>query len=940
MNFLNLTDEDLTKYKSVPFWSWNDKLEIDKLLNQIEWMKKNGIGGFFMHARSGLITEYLSDEWMDCVKSCIDYAKKIGMDPWLYDENGWPSGFVGGKLLEEPQNRDKYLTYTIGEFESNALVNYIINGDELIRCSEAAEGKEYLNVFENIATSTADVLNPEVVQKFIDLTHEQYKQKLGLSFSDKLKGFFSDEPQYQRWNLPYTDIIKKYFADVLNEDILDGLGLLILKKKGYRRFRYLYWRGMQRLMLEAFSKMVYNWCEENGKLFTGHYIEEVSLGGQMMCCAGIMPFYEYEHIPGIDWLSRVCDSPVAMKQVSSVAAQLGKEQVLCEMYAGCGWDVTPRELKRMTEYMYLNGINLTCQHLLPYSEKGNRIHDYPAHYSDINPWVKNYFKTFNDYFTKLGALLAQSQKTPRVAVLQPIRSAYFDYNHELMDEGFGITDLDEKYADLLLKLETAGVEYHLLDETLLEKHGSIDKDMIVCGKCSYDILVLPYCITVDANTQELLSEYVKNGGRVYLSHGKPQYVEWKECEYTYLESNITWQEILDSRSYSYDYNGGRFCMGSFNKDGQDFIFAMNHSLEEACNVTFASSDDYKSFKAVSLVDESERILPLEFTLEPGESFVLVPCKENSIIENDYNTITLKNEYKVESFEENYLTIDVLKMSKNGNDYGEEISVPMAFIQLLKERFEGNLRLKYSFEVEKIPENLSYEMNVDGIKNVYINGIKHSNNEIINLLKLGENNIEFEIDYFQNKNVYDVLFGENVTESMKNCLVYNTELTPLILKGKFGVYEKNGFKNAENTLYGKEFYITEAPQCLDGLVENGFPFFAGKICLSSKFECADKNVILELSGRWHAAEISINGEYVGNMLLSNKLDISDYVNIGENSIQVVMTIGNRNLYGPHHYSAEAEPMMQGPEHFEFFDLVHPEVQEKYSELMSFVEPLNS
>ena len=940
MNFLKLTQETLNKYKSIPFWSWNDRLEIDKLLSQIDWMKQNGMGGFFMHARSGLLTEYLSDEWMECVHACIEYAQKEGMDAWLYDENGWPSGFVGGKLLEDPQNHDKYLTYTIGDFESGALVNYIIKGDELIRCNESVAGEEYLNVFENLSTSTADVLNPQVVQKFIDLTHEQYKLKLGDTFSKKLKGFFSDEPQYHRWNIPYTDMIRKYFDEVLHEDILDGLGLLLIKKNGYRRFRYLYWYGMQQLMLNSFAKMVYNWCEDNGKLFTGHYIEETSLGNQMMCCAGIMPFYEYEHIPGIDWLSRVCDSPIAMKQVSSVAAQLGKEQVLCEMYAGCGWDVTPRELKRMTEYMYLNGVNLTCQHLLPYSEKGNRIHDYPAHYSEINPWVKDQFKTFNDYFTKLGALLSLSQKQPRVAVLQPIRSAYFDYNHSLMEEGFGITELDGKYAELLLKLESAGVEYHLLDETLLGKYGSVENNTLTCGKCNYDILVLPYCITMDASTEKLLNMYVKNGGKVFLFDGKPQYIEWIPSDYKYLESNITWQEILDSRSYAYEYSGGRFCMASFEKDSQEFLFVMNHSLEEVCNVEFNLSKEYESFKAISLIDESERVLPLSFTLQTGESFVLVPCKSSADIIEGIKTVIPKNKYKVVDFKENYLIIDTLKMSKNGADYGEKISVPMAFIELLTERFEGSLKLKYEFEVKEIPEHISYELNTDCSKNVYINGAEYNDSEISNLLKLGINTIEFEINYFQNQNVYDVLFGENVTESMKNCLVYDTELTPLVIKGKFGVFEKNGFVSRDNALFGKEFYISGVPEYINSFVECGFPFFAGKMRLRGKFECSGKETALNLSGRWHAAEITVNDKFIGNMLLSDKIDISNAVNSGENSLEVVMTVGNRNLYGPHHYSVNAEPMMQGPEHFEFFDLVHPEVQEKYSELMSFIEPLNS
>ena len=85
-------------YLPLPFWSWNDRLEPAELKRQIRWMHDNGIGGFFMHARGGLKTEYLSEEWMNCIAVCCEEAELLGMNAWVYDENGWPSGFVGGKL--------------------------------------------------------------------------------------------------------------------------------------------------------------------------------------------------------------------------------------------------------------------------------------------------------------------------------------------------------------------------------------------------------------------------------------------------------------------------------------------------------------------------------------------------------------------------------------------------------------------------------------------------------------------------------------------------------------------------------------------------------------------------------------------------------------------------------------------------------------------------
>ena len=53
---------DLTDYQSIPFWSWNNELDEKELVRQIDDMKAAGIGGFIMHARIGLKTEYLGEK--------------------------------------------------------------------------------------------------------------------------------------------------------------------------------------------------------------------------------------------------------------------------------------------------------------------------------------------------------------------------------------------------------------------------------------------------------------------------------------------------------------------------------------------------------------------------------------------------------------------------------------------------------------------------------------------------------------------------------------------------------------------------------------------------------------------------------------------------------------------------------------------------------------
>ena len=124
MTLLELAKNPPARNRPVPFWSWNDKLEADECVRQIELMHEQGIGGFFMHARGGLLTEYLSKEWFEVTEACVKAAERLGMNAWAYDEDGWPSGFggglVNGKGLEYQQ---KYLRLKGPEAISIAAVH-------------------------------------------------------------------------------------------------------------------------------------------------------------------------------------------------------------------------------------------------------------------------------------------------------------------------------------------------------------------------------------------------------------------------------------------------------------------------------------------------------------------------------------------------------------------------------------------------------------------------------------------------------------------------------------------------------------------------------------------------------------------------------------------------------------------------------------------------
>lgn len=944
-------EEKLTEYQSIPFWSWNDRLKTDVLVEQIDWMKESGIGGFFMHARGGLRTPYMSEEWMQCVDACIEAAKERGMQAWIYDENGWPSGFAGGKLLEKEENRDAHITHVIGAYDASAWITYSMAGDKLKRVVEWTDG-ECLNLYLHISPSTADILNGDVVDQFLKETHEKYKERYGEAFSNCLTGIFTDEPQYYRWGVAYTRVMPETYKKQYGEDLFDGLGLLFVEKEGYRAFRYRYWYTMQQLMLNNFGKKIYDWCEEHGIQFTGHYVEENTLDGQMSCCAGVMPFYRYMHMPGIDWLNRKVGNKLSLRQVASVAQQFGKKQVLTESYGCCGWDVTPTELKRFGDYQYVEGINRTCHHLIPYSEHGQRKRDYPSHFSRINPWIGDYFKEFNDYFTRLGYLLANSEEVVRVAMLHPIRSAYFDYKDMDANERISVQGLENAFHKQLEVLSMDQIPFHFLDETLMEQHGFVKENRIGCGLCEYEYLVIPTCYTMGQHTEKLIRQYVENGGKILLLDEKPAYLEGEPFDYTYLTSNMTYEQLKESMPYRLKEPVAEVHSTLRQSEKGQFLFVQNYSGETK-TVHYNLAEGYCSFEQWNLADMSSRVVASDVILEPDESCILFFSDEEVTVPTGKEILHLPLEAEVSKVTENYLTLDTIKYSKDGITYSDELPCVGVLQQLLEERYEGELYMKYTFHITSKPSQMAIIAEECGTSTIQINGHEMILNQtwdrqpeflrgdITGLVHEGENEIIRRLHFYQGEDVYYALFGEGVTETLLNCLSYDTDIEPLYLAGEFGVFAEEMNKGRRpGILLGSKFSIGEKPQTLQNMITDGYPFFAGTIHLKRTVVLEKTDVILEFQGRFQAMKVWVNGKEAGSLLYSKRLDISEFTQVGNNEITLELVVSNRNLLGPHHMVEDEEPESVGPYSFELPGTWKEGRSSEYRDTYSFVPvPIN-
>ena len=947
--------ENSNKYGSIPFWSLNEKLQKNELRRQINDIADLKMSGFFMHARTGLETEYLSDDWFECMAACVDEAKKLGLEAWSYDENGWPSGFAGGKLLED---EDNLAVFVEGEFfdtypptDKNTLAVYGFDkcGRPYVADKDTVSDK-FLRINMGVDDSYVDTMRADVTDKFIEATHEIYKERLSEDFGGAMPGFFTDEPQYYRWKTPYSKMMDIWFMEEYGYSVIEALPSLFCDYEGAEKKRYDYHKMTSSKFTENFSKKLYDWHEENGALLTGHFVEEESLSGQMMCCGDIMPQYQYEHIPGVDYLTRKRRGDLIAKQLGSVCAQLGRKKAMSEMFACCGWNVTPSQLKSIAELQYSGGVNLMCQHLYPYSIRGQRKRDYPTFYSEHNVW-HNDLKDFNEYFNNLGYTLSMGQEIADTLVIHPIHSAWLYFKR--IDMKASVADLDKDLRALTDLLSGSQVAYHLGSETMMQDLAKVDGNVISVGLCKYKQVIIPAMDTIDSSTLALLETFKKNGGKIYtFKHHVPTRVDGRPFEITLFDGcdDISDDAVLVNIKQS----GEVTVDGDFTQEIRSMVrrtdygritYVTNLSDRDIYNIKIR----VRNCKGVKNID----IQTLELSLVRGrnngedtdilidlkgyESVLIVECDSSEFLEykenGGINTVKLDGAC-VRRIIENCMTLDRASVSFDGKTFGELLPLERIKDEMFAMRYEGVLTLRFPFSVKDIPPTLKVVTEPFAGEYIYVNGVKvkvsdewkidrcFRSTEISQYLHSGENFVDLSFDYYQSEYVYHVLF-DGVSETLRNCLAFDTEIENIYLFGDFCIdTDISGFVAAENNAFrynaDKGMTLVKSKETADiaNIVTDGYPFYCGSITVDAEISYKNGDpTLLCLDGCYCVAHVKVNGEFAGKILFGKYLELKGHLVNGKNKVEITLFNSYRNLMGPHHY-CEAEPISVFPKQFSF------------------------
>lgn len=547
----------------LPFWFWNGELDEKELEWQLREYRDKGITGLFIHGRFGLAVPYLSDEWFERTKFVIEKAKEIGVDIWIYDEMNWPSGTADKQVIRKyPHLAQKYLElvalnvdgplFTFLEASDDRYVN---TGNSKPIAAFACMAEEFENDIENLIDLTPnlsfekvipweappgkwkllyflekeidyyiDVLNPEATERFIELTHERYKQAIGQDFGGIVPGFYTDEPAMHYYHVgidnyvvPWSSQMFKIFRARRGYDLKPYLPALYASVgEKTAQIRYDFWRTLTEQYNQTYYKRLRDWCDDNGVLFTGHLLFEEWLRLQARCEGNIFTYLKNMHITGVDHLypkigtEQEPDQHVALKVGSSAAHHYGSKRLLCESMGGTYWDCTLERMKWIANWEYVLGVNLFNNHGYHYSIEGERKRDWPPSQFYHHTWWK-YYDQFTTYMARLGHVLSGGRHVAKILVLYPLNSIWTNYVPQSRNAIGDVIEADFYYlTDTLLRLHH---DFDYTDENILNE-AEIEEGRIRIRDETYELLIIPPMTHIKEATFETIRRFAAAGGAV------------------------------------------------------------------------------------------------------------------------------------------------------------------------------------------------------------------------------------------------------------------------------------------------------------------------------------------------------------------------------------------------------------------------------------------
>lgn len=423
MELLQLLSQPPREFSPIPFWFLNGDLTHAELRRQLRDFCEHGVYGVVLHPRIGLPKRigYLSKEYFSYIRTAVQTAAELDMQIVLYDEGMYPSGSANGQVTKErPDLVSQGIVLVPAAQPGDEVLTKTAQGILVVRKSGGTiRGIHWgEDDGEPNAPESADILNPEVVQRFLHLTHDAYYRELHEYFGSTIIGFFTDEPSILGRNtnglFPWTKGFARLFTEAGGE--LSQLAALFTGEENADTRLY------HQMILEREGSVYYaalsGWCEEHGIALMGHPHQSddieveryFGIPGQDLCLRWIAP--EKDSLAGLDSTLGKCSS--------DAARLMNRRRNSNECFGACNrdgnpWQLSGEDIKWYIDWLAVRGVNLFIPHAFYYSIAGKRKDERPPDVGPNSSWWP-YYTQWSGYMSRLSCLMTDTQSCIRVAV--------------------------------------------------------------------------------------------------------------------------------------------------------------------------------------------------------------------------------------------------------------------------------------------------------------------------------------------------------------------------------------------------------------------------------------------------------------------------------------------------------------------------------------------
>jgi hypothetical protein len=539
---------------------------------QMDLMKRLGFGGTVIAAPNKNYLNELCD-WPK-LRNDLSLLKAAGFSVWIYDEDLFPSGAAGGLTVKDHPEFEtrgiyeirqegsgtgrKILPLPTGTLRFAAAVIYPVinqkpdykNGSII----ETADGDlsfdgmmgnwvlcAYVErtLSENHATQERknywqagalypNLLDLNAVKRYIELTHQQYKDQFGTLFGH-ISAFYTGEPSIITVNTLTTT------ASTKGQKILPWEATLpdrFYAMHGYRlesvlgeiydtpattallsRMHFFQTVGTQ--LSENFFEPYRHWCEENGGALSGHLLLEgsmsahVPLYGDFLQSSSSFQIAGYDHLVfahGSDYSENIQDvkyaySPVRHKGI--YLAQSLYEPIVSGYYSGKndGFDIHPplSVYRSNTNRMAANGANIF------------------TNYATYNAYPIDEYRQYMDYQARITALMRGARDDTKVAVYYNIETYQARYapNSNVhvgtREHDLPFDSLNREQKELFSNLFQANINFNILGRYDFDRI-SVANGKLIIGDYAYEAIVMPSMDLIPLSVLRKLDQFRKGGG--------------------------------------------------------------------------------------------------------------------------------------------------------------------------------------------------------------------------------------------------------------------------------------------------------------------------------------------------------------------------------------------------------------------------------------------